>query len=137
MIWNKNPFSLNDDPSAMDVDVVCALLAATYWSASRSRETVARFLRHSLCFGLFHGERQVGFVRVISDFTTTSWVADMVVDSAYRGQGLGRWMMECVMSHPRLSDTQFVLQTRDAHGFYEGLGFQQRPSLMSTGISYL
>lgn len=137
MKWTRHPFTLSDDQSKIDVDRVYALLGTTYWSASRSREVVEQCIDHSLCFGLFDGERQIGFVRVISDYTTTSWVSDMVVDGDYRGQGLGRWMMQCVMDHPRLQDTQFVLQTRDAHAFYARLGFEQRPSMMSTSVSYL
>lgn len=137
MIWNKDGFKLYDEKDVVDVRQTHALLVQTYWAGNRSLKKVKTLIEHSTCFSLFREDEQVGFVRVVSDFASTSWIADMVIKDGYQGKGLGYWMMECVMSHPRFSHTQFALQTKDAHSFYEKLGFAQRETLMSTSVSYL
>ena len=137
MTWELDPFQFSDNAHDIDIERVFSLLKATYWSDSRPLQTIERMIDHSMCFTLLLEERQIGFVRVISDYTTTSWIADMVVDEAFRGRGLGKWMMTCLMRHPRLSHTQLVLQAKDAHHFYERLGFERRSTLMSTPVDYL
>ena len=137
MNWNKKEFKLYDDKDAVDIQQTHALLSQTYWASNRPRIKVEKLIEHSTCFSLFRGDEQVGFVRVVSDFTATSWVADMIVKESCQGLGLGYWMMKCVMSHPKFEHTQFALQTKDAHPFYEKLGFAQRETLMSTDASYL
>ena len=137
MIWEKGDYWLSDNKEDQDIEAVYALLRTSYWAANRSREVIELVMSHSLCFSLRKGEKYIGFVRVVSDYGSTSWVSDMIVDPGYRGEGLGRWMMEQVMNHPKIKHTQFALQTKDAHSFYEKLGFAQRPVLMSTSSSYL
>ncbi len=137
MIWNKAEFKLCDERDVIDIEQTHNLLSKTYWAKSRSRKKVEAVIANSICFSVFRGDEQVGFVRVVSDYVSMSWVADMVIKDGYQGQGLGLWMMECVMNHPRFENTQFALQTEDAHQFYEKLGFEQRDSLMSTATSYL
>ncbi|MEM8483902.1 MAG: GNAT family N-acetyltransferase [Bacteroidota bacterium] len=137
MQWEYNSYVLYDEKDRVDITALHALLRQTYWAGSRSREKVEKLVANSTCFSLYNGKELIAFVRVVSDFASTSWVADMVVKSAYRGEGLGQWMMEQVLAHPELSHTQFALQTKDAHSFYEKLGFAQRPTLMSTAVTYL
>ena len=137
MIWEKEDFKLFDTKEAVDPEQTYQLIGQTYWSVNRSRSMLDQLVEHSTCFSLYRGECLVGFVRVISDFTTTSWVADMVIDQNYQRRQLGYWMMECILAHPSFAHTQFVLQTKDAHGFYEKLGFEKRSTLMSTAVPYL
>ena len=94
-------------------------------------------LHSSLCFFLRSGEQQIGFARVITDGVTTSWLADVVLSEQFQNDGLGSWMMECVMAHPDIAETQFALQTGSAHAFYKRLGFAQNEALMSTAVDYL
>jgi len=94
-------------------------------------------IEKSLCFGLFLGDAQIGFGRAVTDYTVFSWIADIVIDGRHRGQGLGKWMMECMVAHPGISGTQLVLQTRDAHALYEKYGFLKNPALMSTRVVVL
>lgn len=137
MIWTKGAFTLSDDTLTHQIDAIHALLQTTYWAASRPLDIVQQIVEHSHCFALWHGDNLIGFVRVITDYATTSWIADMVIREDYQGQQLGQWMLACVMHHPRLKATQFALQTKDAHRFYQKMGFEQRLSLMSTGVPYL
>ncbi len=136
MTWEKDEFTLYDERDVVDLDQLQALLGQTYWAKHRSREKIESVVLNSTCFSLFRGDELAGFVRVVSDFTVTSWISDMIILDAYQGRGLGRWMMQCVMSHPKLSGTQFSLQTADAHAFYEKLGFARRDMLMSTQLNY-
>ena len=94
-------------------------------------------IEKSLCFGLFLRGAQIGFGRAVTDYAVFSWIADLVIDSKYRGQGLGKWMMHCMVAHPAISGTQMVLQTRDAHALYEKFGFSRNPALMSTPVTGL
>ncbi|MGD1906033.1 MAG: GNAT family N-acetyltransferase [Leptolyngbyaceae cyanobacterium] len=138
MQWTRPPFTLTDEPPAHSLEATYQLLSRTYWAQNRPVETVEGILANSLCVFLLDGtQQQVGFARVISDRVTTSWLADVVVDEAHRGKGLGKWMVTCVMAHPSLQGTQFILQTKDAQRFYQQFDFAQNPALMSTPVNYL
>jgi GNAT superfamily N-acetyltransferase len=114
------------DPGRVDFDFVHSFLSTeAYWSKGVSRETLARGLAHSICFSLYHGPRQIGFCRVITDAATFAYLDDVFVLAEYRGQGLGGWMLECVLAHPDLQDLKrFSLATRDAQSFYAQHGWE-------------
>jgi GNAT superfamily N-acetyltransferase len=137
MEWLHKDFVLTDDASRLDLAITQALLRDTYWGVRRPPDVVARMLEHSLPFTLLYEGVQVGFGRVVSDYTVFSWVADIVIDPRFRGRGLGKWMMACIKDHPSLRQTQMVLQTRDAHGLYEMYGFDRNAALMSTKVDGL
>jgi GNAT superfamily N-acetyltransferase len=85
-----------------------------------------RSLRNSLGFGVYRGDEQVGFARVVTDLATFAYVADVFVVDAYRGQGLSKWLMECILDHPDLRDVRrWHLVTRDAHQLYAKFGFAE------------
>jgi GNAT superfamily N-acetyltransferase len=114
----------SSDRARIDVAAVHAFLASSYWAEGIPIEVVRRSIEHSLCFGVYHGERQVGFARAITDRATYAYLADVYVLDAHRGRGLARLLMECVMAHPALQGLRrFSLVTRDAHGLYERFGF--------------
>jgi GNAT superfamily N-acetyltransferase len=120
----QGDFQVSDDHSRLDIDAIHAYLTASYWAEGISRELVAKSLAHSMAFGLYHHGRQIGLARVITDRATYAYLCDVYVLEAYRGQQLGVWLMECVMTHPDLQGLRrFMLATRDAHGLYEKLGF--------------
>jgi len=91
----------------------------------------------SICFSLYRGATQIGFGRAVTDSATFTWVADIVVEPEFRGAGLGQWIMECLVAHPAIKETQMVLQTRDAQGLYEKFGFSGNSALMSTKVTDL
>lgn len=137
MDWQRDDFVLTDDASRIDLAKTQTLLLNTYWGVRRPPHVVAKMLEHSLPFVLLDHDEQIGFGRVVSDYTVFSWIADIVVDEPYRGQGLGKWMMKCITEHPKLRHTQMVLQTRDAHSLYVKYGFDQNTALMSTRVDGL
>jgi len=115
---------LSTDRERLDLDVIHGFLTACYWAKGIPRETVARSIENSLCFGIYSGNQQAGFARVISDFATYAYIADVFVVDAFRGRGLGKWLMECITRHPQLQGLRrWSLATRDAHGLYAKSGF--------------
>lgn len=115
---------LCDDPARLRFDRIHAWLTASYWSPGIARDIVERAAAGSHCLGAYAGDVQVGYARMISDRATFGWIADVWVDEARRGQGLGRRMVSWFLDHPDYADLRRVaLVTGDAHGVYAPLGF--------------
>lgn len=127
MEWRRGEYVLSDERERMDAEAVRSMLRATYWAAERSLDDVEKTIANSLCFGVFRDGRQVAFARVVTDEVTFAWISDVVVDLEERGRGLGIWMMEVLLEHPRVPRRLRVLGTRDAHALYERLGFKRAP----------
>jgi GNAT superfamily N-acetyltransferase len=123
--FRKGEFAISTDRARIDLDVVHGFLTNCYWAKGIPRDTVARAIENSLCFGLYAEGKQVGFARVISDYATYAYIGDVFVLDSFRGRGLGKWLMECIMQHPRLQELRrWSLVTRDAHGLYAPFGFE-------------
>ncbi len=122
----QGAYVISDDPARIDLDAVHAFLATSYWAAGIPRETVERAVKNSLCLGAYAPDgAQVGFARVVSDYATFAWLADVYVLEAHRGCGLAKALMRAVVAHPRLQGLRrFQLGTRDAHGLYAQFGFK-------------
>ncbi|HEU5076341.1 MAG TPA: GNAT family N-acetyltransferase [Polyangiaceae bacterium] len=122
--YERLGYRITNDVEAMDSDAVHAFLRRSYWAQGVSKDVVERSLRGALCFGLFKGELQVGLARVITDRATFGYLSDVYVLDEHRGQGLARWLVQVILSHPELQGLRrFMLATKDAHGLYEKLGF--------------
>lgn len=120
-------YTLTDERTRVDIDAVCRLLAETYWAGTRSRETVATSIRHSLCFSVFREGAQVGFARVITDQSTHAYLCDVIIGGAHRGKGVGQALVKFILAHPLLKTCRVDLLTLDATGFYEPFGFRRHP----------
>jgi GNAT superfamily N-acetyltransferase len=117
---------VSSDPARLDLDVIHGYLVRSYWSPGIPRETVERAIRHSLGFGAYAGGRQVGFARVITDRATFAYLADVFVLESHQGQGIGKRLMACIVSHPDLQGLRrWILLTRDAHALYRQYGFHE------------
>ena len=115
---------IDDDKRRLDLARVHGWLAGSYWSPGIDRDIVDRAIAGSHAIGAYDGERQLGFARAITDHATFAWIADVFVDEASRGQGIGRRMVGWFLDHPRFAGIRrFGLVTADAHGVYEALGF--------------
>lgn len=122
--YSKGEFVISTDRDRLDLDVIHGFLTECYWAKGIPREAVARSIENSLCFGVYAKSKQVGFARVISDFATYAYIGDVFILDEYRGRGLGKWLMECIMRHPRLQGLRrWSLVTRDAHQLYARFGF--------------
>jgi GNAT superfamily N-acetyltransferase len=118
-------FLISSDPARLDLDVIHSFLTNCYWAKGIPREVVARSIKHSLCFGVYDNSgAQVGFARVISDFATYAYIADVFVLESHRGQGLSKELMKSIVQHPALQGLRrWTLSTVDAHGLYSQFGF--------------
>ena len=121
----RGEYLISTDSSRLDLDVIHGFLTNSYWAKGIPRETVARSIEHSLCFGVYDGSgQQVGFARVISDFATYAYIADVFVLESHRGRGFGKGLMESIVQHPALQGLRrWSLSTRDAHELYAQVGF--------------
>ena len=124
--WTKGEFEISTDPARIDLRMVHEFLTNSYWARGIPLQTVQRSLENSICFGIYCGDRQVGFARVVTDRATFAYLADVFVLPRYRGRGLSKWMMECIMAHPDLQGLRrWMLATQDAHGLYQRYGFTE------------
>jgi len=120
----KGEFVISTDRDRLDQDIVHSFLTESYWAKGIPREAVVRSIENSLCFGVYGDGKQVGFARVISDYATYAYIADVFVLESYRRHGLGKWLMQCIMRHPWLQGLRrWSLVTGDAHGLYTQFGF--------------
>ncbi|WP_221566465.1 GNAT family N-acetyltransferase [Alkalihalobacillus sp. TS-13] len=122
----KGEYLLSMDQEEMDLHYIHHYLSEeSYWAKGIDLKTVEKSVRNSLCFGLFRNGTQVGFARVITDYATFGYLADVFVDEHHRGQGLSKWMMDEIMNHPDLQKLRrLMLVTKDAHGLYKQFGFE-------------
>ncbi len=123
MEWQKDGFLLTDDRARIDRRRTGELLRESYWAAGREQTVVERCIESSLNFAIFHGTDQIGYSRVVTDCATYGYLCDVIVDQEHRGQGLGTWMVQCILGHPELENCRIDLVTKDAQGFYRPLGF--------------
>jgi len=119
--------SIDTDSSRLNVAMIHAFLSQeSYWAQGVPLEVVQRAIDNSLCFGLYEGERQIGFARVITDQATFAYLADVFIVASHRGRGHSKRLMTAVMAHPELQGLRrWMLMTRDAHGLYAQNGFTQ------------
>lgn len=124
---HKNGFDLSTDRSRIDLDAVHLFLSTkAYWSLNIPKETVAKAIEQSLCFGVYHEDRQVGFARVITDYATIAYLGDVYIEEECRGLGLSKWLVETIMNHPSLQGLRrWILLTGDAHGLYRQYGWKE------------
>ena len=125
VVMDTGRFLFSTDRSKLDVDMIHQFLTRSYWAEGIPRETVVRSIENSLCFGVYADGTQVGFARVISDFATFAYLANVFILEPYRERGLGKELMATIIAHPELQGLRrWSLGTRDAHGLYAQFGFR-------------
>ena len=120
-----NTYDISTDPSRLQLEAIHAYLTRSYWSPGVPKHIVARAIANSMCFGVYLGDAQVGFARVITDKATFAYLADVYVLEEHRGQGLSKRLVAQIQAHPDLQGLRrFLLATADAHGLYAQYGFK-------------
>ena len=125
--WRRGEYTISTDNQRLDLAIIHDFISnQSYWGRGRRMQTVQRSLDHSLNFGIFKNDQQVGFARVVTDFATFAWIADVFILEEHRGRGLAKWLMKSILSHPELQGfRRWVLATKDAHELYRKFGFQE------------
>jgi N-acetylglutamate synthase-like GNAT family acetyltransferase len=118
-------YVISTDKTLMDTALIHDFLSnRSYWAKGISRERVEKALQNALCFGVFEGKNQVGYARVITDYTTFGWVCDVFILENHRGQGLSKALIQTITEHPEMKTLKrLLLATADAHGLYAQYGF--------------
>jgi GNAT superfamily N-acetyltransferase len=124
MQWQFSEFRISTDKDEISADFVYNYLRRSYQSKSRNYQEIRKSIENSLCFGLFHGSKQIGFARIVSDLATIYMLSDVFIVEGYRGRGLGKWLMECIVNSPELKNLIGLLATKNAQGLYRKYGFR-------------
>ena len=118
-------YLITTDQQQMDFTTIYGFLSQSYWAKGIPEDTLRKAIRNSLCFAVLTKEKNlIGFARIISDFATFAYLADVFVLDAYRGKGISKWLMQTIQAHPDLQGLRrAMLATADAHGLYQQYGF--------------
>ena len=121
----QGEFTISTDRGRLQIEAIHKFLSEeSYWARERTREQTATAIKNSLPFGVYKGENQIGFARVVTDYATFAYLGDVYVLEEFRGRGLSKWLMETIVNHPELQGfRRWVLATKDAHTLYEKFGF--------------
>jgi len=123
--WQNGEFAISTDRNRLQIKQIHKFLSEeSYWAKERTREQTETAIKNSLPFGVYKGENQIGFARVVTDYATFAYLGDVFILGEFRGKGLSKWLMQIVLSHPDLQGfRRWILATADAHGLYEQFGF--------------
>ncbi|HEY0050456.1 MAG TPA: GNAT family N-acetyltransferase [Pyrinomonadaceae bacterium] len=123
--WQNGEFIISTESARLQPEAIHKFLTEeSYWARERTREQTATAIKNSLPFGVYKGENQIGFARVVTDYATFAYLGDVYILEQYRGRGLSKWLMETIVNHPDLQNfRRWILATRDAHALYEKFGF--------------
>jgi N-acetylglutamate synthase-like GNAT family acetyltransferase len=125
MDFYKDNYSISTSREKLDIHFIHQFLSHSYWAENIPFETVQQSVEGAMCFGVYEGNKQIGFARVITDHATFGYLADVFIDENCRGLGLSKWLMEVIMGHPALQGFRsWQLATKDAHGLYARFGFK-------------
>ena len=119
---------LSTDKSKLDITTIHNFLKTSYWAKDVPIAVVEKSISNSLCFGVYELDKQIGFARVISDYATFAYFSDVFILEAYRGQGLGTWLIKSILEYSELQNLRtWLLSTADAHELYRQFGFKSLP----------
>ena len=122
---SKENFRITTEITEFDIPLIHKYLSEeSYWAKNIPIEIVKQSIENSLCFGVFHENMQIGFARIISDYTTFAYLADVFILPDFRGKGLSKWLLDVISEHPNLQNLRrWMLMTQDAQGLYEQKGW--------------
>ncbi|HZH33649.1 MAG TPA: GNAT family N-acetyltransferase [Pyrinomonadaceae bacterium] len=125
--WTRGEYTINTAREKLDIKKIHRILSTeTYWATGRPFEVVEKSFQNSLAFGLYRNDELIGWARVVTDYATFGWIADVLILEEFRGQGLSKWLMETILAHPDLQGfRRWVLATKDAHELYRKFGFRE------------
>jgi predicted GNAT family N-acyltransferase len=118
-------YQISDDRSKLDLKIIHSFLNQSYWSKGIPFDLMKKSIDNSFCLGVYYKDTQVGFARVITDYSTSAFLGDVFIIEEYRGKGLSKHLMEFLINHPEFKTIRtWRLGTDDAHGLYSQFGFK-------------
>lgn len=125
MEWQNGEFTISTERTRLQIDAIHKFLSEqSYWARERTKEQTITAIKNSLPFGVYKGENQIGFARVVTDYATFAYLGDVYIIEEFRGRGLSLWLMEVIVNHPDLQGLRrWILATKDAHLLYEKFEF--------------
>lgn len=121
----QGEYTISTDRRKLNIDVIHGYLKNAYWCKNKPKALVRKSIKGSICFGVYHHKKQVGFARVITDSTTFGYLADVFIVPDFQGKGLGKLLIKTIMECPDFQGFRsWSLATKDAHGLYAKFGFK-------------
>ena len=115
---------ISDDKSKLDVKLIHTFLTTSYWAEGRTIEQVKNSIEHSICFGVYKDDKQIGFARVLTDCTVFAYLMDVFILEEFRGKGYSKMLLNTIFMDDRFKSVKkWMLATKDAHSLYAQFGF--------------
>ena len=115
---------VSDDKSKLDVGLIHKFLTTSYWAEGRTIEQVKNSIEHSICFGVYKDDKQIGFARVLTDCTVFAYLMDVFILEEFRGNGFSKLLLNTIFEDDRFKSVKkWLLATKDAHSLYAQFGF--------------
>jgi GNAT superfamily N-acetyltransferase len=114
---------ISNNKNLLSLERIYEFLSRSYWASQRSKEAIAQSIKNSECFGIYLGNDQVGFARIVTDYSVMYWLCDVFIAENHRKQGLGKKLIETIVNHEEFKNLIGMLATLDAHPLYEKFGF--------------
>ncbi|WP_077401586.1 GNAT family N-acetyltransferase [Cellulophaga omnivescoria] len=123
----RDDYTISTNKDKLDILGIHKFLAnETDWAKDIPINTLKTSIKNSLNFGLYYKNQQIGFARIISDFSTIAYLGDVFVLQEYRGKGLSKWLINEIMQHPNLQGLRrWILLTNTAEWLYKKYGFTE------------
>jgi N-acetylglutamate synthase-like GNAT family acetyltransferase len=117
---------ISDDKNKLDIEVIHNFLTTSYWSGGRTIEAVKKSIEHSICFGVYKDDKQIGFARIVTDHTVIAYLMDVFILEEYRGKGFSKLLLNRIFEDDRFNNIKkWMLATKDAHSLYAQFGFEK------------
>jgi GNAT superfamily N-acetyltransferase len=119
-----NEIIISDDKTKPDVALIPKFLTSSYWAEGRTIEEIKKSIGHSICFGVFQDDKQIGFARIVTNFTVIAYLMDVFILEEHRGKGFSKLLLKRIFEDGRFkSIKKWMLATKDAHLLYAQFGF--------------
>jgi len=121
-----NDLIISDDKTKLDIELIHKFLSTSYWAKGRTIEEVKKSIEHSICFGVYKDSKQIGFARIVTDYTLIAYLMDVFILEEHRGKGFSKLLLKKIFEDDRFkSIKKWMLATKDAHTLYTQFGFEK------------
>lgn len=116
--------AISSNKTKLQINVIHPFLTQTYWAKGRTVAAVKKSIENSFCFGVYKDEKQIGFARIVTDYTVFAYIMDVFILPEYRGKGYSKKLMKAINNEPKLQTCKvWMLKTSDAHSLYTQFGY--------------